>query len=142
MAIKGINPYLMFNGTAEKAISLYESALGAKTERLMRFGEAQGMPVPEEAKNRILHATLELQAGNAAFMVSDCMPTKPVPTTSNVHIALDFDEAEDMKKKFALLAKGGTVTMELQDTFWGATYGQLTDEFGVNWMFNFDHKKK
>ena len=31
MAITKLNPYLNFNGTAEKAIKLYESALGRGT---------------------------------------------------------------------------------------------------------------
>jgi len=48
MAIDELNPYVNLNGTAERAIRLYESALGAKVESLMRFGDAQGMPVAEE----------------------------------------------------------------------------------------------
>ena len=28
--------------------------------------------------------------------------------------------------------------MPLQDTFWGAHFGMLTDRFGIQWMFNFD----
>lgn len=34
MAIKKATPYLNFDGTAEKAIKLYESALGARVRRL------------------------------------------------------------------------------------------------------------
>ena len=34
------------------------------------------------------------------------------------------------------LATGGRVTMELQETFWGATFGIVTDPYGINWMFN------
>jgi hypothetical protein len=45
MSIKQLNPYLNFNGTAEKAIRRYESALGAKTEGLMRFGDIPGTTV-------------------------------------------------------------------------------------------------
>ncbi|HTN87627.1 MAG TPA: hypothetical protein VL242_28290 [Sorangium sp.] len=33
MSIKNLNPYLMFNGAAEKAIKLPEGALGAKRQR-------------------------------------------------------------------------------------------------------------
>jgi PhnB protein len=36
------------------------------------------------------------------------------------------------------MSDGGKVTMPLQDTFWGATFGMLTDQYGVNWMFNYD----
>ena len=35
MSIKQLNPYLNFNGTAAKAIQLYESALGAKTKGML-----------------------------------------------------------------------------------------------------------
>ena len=28
--------------------------------------------------------------------------------------------------------------MPLQDTFWGARFGLITDQFDVNWMFNFE----
>ncbi|RYD78984.1 MAG: hypothetical protein EOP53_10310, partial [Sphingobacteriales bacterium] len=31
---------------------------------------------------------------------------------------------------------GGKETMPLQETFWGATFGMLTDKFGVHWMIN------
>lgn len=44
----------------------------------------------------------------------------------------------DMEKVFQRMAEGGTVTMPLQDTFWGARFGMLRDRFGVNWMFNCD----
>src|SRR6185369_15938178 len=60
MSIKTLNPYLNFNGTAAKAIKLYESALGAKTEAIQHFGDAPGMNVPADQKGRVLHAVLRL----------------------------------------------------------------------------------
>lgn len=50
MAIKQLNPYLMFNGTAAQAIALYERALGAKTENLSRFGDAPGHGIATRAR--------------------------------------------------------------------------------------------
>jgi PhnB protein len=32
--------------------------------------------------------------------------------------------------------------MELQDMFWGAYFGMITDKFGIGWMFNYEHPKK
>ena len=26
--------------------------------------------------------------------------------------------------------------MPLQETFWAARFGMITDQFGINWMFN------
>lgn len=139
MAIKQVNPYLNFNGTAEKAMQLYERALGAKIENAQRFSEVQGMDVPAEHKNRVMHAVLRI--GSGVIMLSDTMPNQPAPTGGNVHITLDFDDAGEMTKKFDALAAGGKVTMPMADTFWGAKFGMLTDAYGVQWMFNCNLKK-
>jgi PhnB protein len=42
----------------------------------------------------------------------------------------------ETERLFHGLAAGGTVDMPLQDMFWGAYFGSLTDPFGVHWMFN------
>ena len=139
MAIKNVNPDLTFNGTAEKAIKLYESALGAKTENVMRFGDAKGMDVAPEQKNRVMHAALII--GGGAIMLSDTMPNMPPPAGNNVHVSLNCDDVAEMTEQFDALAVGGKVTMPLQDTFWGARFGMLTDAFGINWMFNCETRK-
>jgi PhnB protein len=140
MAIKQINPYLNFNGTADKAIQLYQSALGAKVQNIMRFGDAaNGMPVAPADKNRVMHAVLDL--GPSAIMMSDTMRDAQVSAGGNVHITLDFDSVDDMTKKFDALAAGGKVTMPLSDTFWGARFGMLTDAYGIHWMFNCEQRK-
>lgn len=41
-----------------------------------------------------------------------------------------------MTQKFAALAEGGAIAVPLQETFWGAKCGMLTDAFGVRWMLN------
>jgi PhnB protein len=134
MSIRQLNPYLNFDGTAEEAIRLYESALGARTENVSRFGDVEGLSLPAEHKGRVMHALLKIGAG--AVMVSDTMPGQPVSKEGNVHVCLDFDDAEEMARRFQALASGGKVTMPLQDTFWGATFGMLTDRYGIRWMFN------
>lgn len=141
MAIKSINPYFMFNGTAEKAIKLYEIALGATARGIMRFGDTPGEEhcKTQADRDRIMHATLEIDGSQ--IMLSDGMPGVPEPTDSNVHITLDFDDLADMTVKFDALAEGGKVTMALQDTFWGARFGTLTDAFGIRWMFSHELKK-
>lgn len=134
MSIKRLNPYLNYNGNAEKAIQHYERALGAKVESVMRFSDVQGMPVAEENKNRIMHAALRI--GEGTIMVSDMPPGRTVAAGGSAHIVMEFTDVEDMTKKFNALAEGGTVTMPLQDTFWGATFGMLQDAYGIQWMFN------
>jgi PhnB protein len=134
MSIKQLNPYLNFNGTAEQAIKLYERVLGAKTEGLQRFGDIPGNTPAPENKNRVIHAKLHI--GPGVIMISDSQPGHPVAAGENVHVCLDFDDAADAAARFDALAAGGKVTMPLQDTFWGAKFGMLTDAYGVSWMFN------
>ena len=139
MAIKKLNPYLNFNGTAAKAIKLYETALGAKVENVMPWADMPGQPPNPEAKDRIMHAVLRI--GEGVVMVSDGPPGTPVTIGNNAHVTLNFDDAADMARRFDALAAGGKVTMPLQDTFWGAKFGMLTDAHGVSWMFNCETRK-
>src|SRR5262245_49383101 len=139
MAIKQLNPYLNFNGTAAKAIKLYETALGAKVENVMPWSDVPGQPPAPENKDRIMHAVLRIGAG--VLMLSDSQPSQPVTAGTNASVTLDFDDPNDMARKFEALSAGGKITMPLQDTFWGAKFGMLTDAHGISWMFNAETRK-
>jgi PhnB protein len=135
MAIQGLNPYLILDGTAEKAIRHYERALGAKVEGIMRYSEMPGDEKPAPAyADKIIHAALHV--GGTMLMVSDAGPGSPVASDTNVHVCLQFEGTDGLAEKFDALAKGGQVTMPLADTFWGARFGMLTDAYGIRWMFN------
>src|SRR5688572_27362072 len=134
MAINQLNPYLNFDGTADKAIKLYERALGAKTEHIQRFSDIPGAKPDTQNGQRVMHAMLKI--GNGTIMISDTQPGMACSAGNNVHVCLDFTDPGEMAGKFDALAAGGKVTMPLQDTFWGARFGMLTDAFGINWMFN------
>ena len=142
MSIKNLNPYLIFDGNAEQAIKLYERALGAKVEGgIMRFGEVPGTPPDSPVKDRVIHAMLRI--GEGVLMISDAMPDTPFGTgngTPASHVCLHFTDRSEIAARFDALAAGGSVQMPLQDTFWNAHYGQLTDAFGVQWMFNCENK--
>jgi PhnB protein len=134
MAIKQLNPYLNFDGNAAKAVAHYERALGAKVETIQRFGDVPGNSPAPENKDRVIHALLRIGAG--VIMISDTQPGMPFTQGNNVHVVLDFDDPADMAEKFDALSAGGKVDMAIQDTFWGAKFGLLTDPYGVHWMFN------
>jgi PhnB protein len=133
-----LNPYIMFNGNAEEALNFYHDCFGGEIRGINRYGDAP-MPSPEESKNKILHSTFVFD--DNTIMISDSMDSKNVPESSNIHLSVDVPGVDEMDVKFNKLAEGGKVTMPLQDTFWGARFGMLTDKFGVNWMFNCELKK-
>jgi PhnB protein len=139
MAINQLNPYLNFDGTADKAVKLYERALGAQVENLQRFADIPGAKPDPQNGQRVMHARLRI--GSGTVMISDTQPGVPCTAGNNVHVCLDFSDPAEMGAKFDALAAGGKVTMPLQDTFWGARFGMLTDALGIHWMFNSQQKQ-
>jgi uncharacterized glyoxalase superfamily protein PhnB len=85
--IKHLSPYIQFNGTAAKAIGLYQSALGAKTERLVRYADVPDMKRTPEAKDQVMHA--QLRIGEATVMVGDAAHGRPAAAEGNTQVATD-----------------------------------------------------
>jgi PhnB protein len=136
--MEAIVPYLLFNGNAKQAFDFYAKALGGEIMHSSTYGESP-MPSADADKGRIMHATI--QAGSLTLMASDCPTDKPAEAGTNISLSMNFTDSALMDKTFAAMAEGGKITMELQDTFWGARFGMLKDQFGVNWMFNHDKPK-
>lgn len=132
-------PYIMFNGNCEEAVNYYVKTLNGELKELQRYGEMEGANAAD--KDKILHVRFLIN-GNDLFMASDASGSAPREAGSGmVHLSLDFKNENEMLNVFSKLADGGTVTMDLQDTFWGAKFGMLTDRFDIKWMFNYDKKK-
>lgn len=136
--MEAIIPYLNFNGNAREALEFYGKALNGEIVYQQTWGESP-MESPAGQKDKIMHASFK--AGDLNFLVSDGMPEQPVTTGTNLSLSLNFNDLDEINKTFTALSEGGKITMELQDTFWGARFGMLTDKFGFNWMFNHDYKK-
>jgi PhnB protein len=136
--MNSIVPYLNFNGDAESAFNFYVESIGGKIEFMQRFGD-----VPNEMgadKNKILHLTATING--STLMASDCTPGVTVSTGDSISLSLNMGSAAELDEKFAKLAEGGKITMPVEDTFWGARFGMLTDKFGVHWMFNYDYPQE
>ena len=134
MAVKTINPYLFFNGTASDAVAFYQKALDATVVRIARFSDTPGAIVPAEHADRVMHAHLE--TGGGTLLLSDGRPGEPNRPGGNISVCLQYNGRADVDRQFAALSDGGTVEEPLQDTFWGARFGLLVDRFGIHWMFN------
>lgn len=140
----GINPYINFNGQAEEAFNFYKSVFGgefATFSRMKDMPQSEGCEIYEAEKNKIMHVSLPL-AGGSVLMGSDVPETYADKMTSgnNISISINAESREETEKLFNGLSEGGTITMPLSDTFWGAYFGMFTDKFGINWMVNYDHQ--
>lgn len=131
--MKQFSVYLTFPGTCREALSFYKDSLNGDILSMQTFGESP-METPESEKDRILHS--EFKADNIFFMASDSMPEQCVNSGSNITLSINLTDAEEQVRIFRNLSEGGQVTFPLQDTFWGAHFGMLTDKFGINWMLN------
>jgi PhnB protein len=133
-----INPYLNFAGNTEAAFNFYKSVFGGEFAMIQRFSDTpQGEQVPPTVRDKIMHVSLPI--GNNILMGTDACEEMGfnVKQGNNYYICLGPDSREDADKIFNGLAEGGKVNMPLQDMFWGAYYGDLTDKFGVQWMINY-----
>jgi len=132
--MESITPYLFFHGNCEEAINFYKKAFNAEIVGIQRFGDAS-MPVGDDYKDKIMHA--ELKIGSTSVMFSDGAPHKEITPGDNVHLNISFTDETNLRLTWGKLSNGGNVHMDLQDTFWGALFGQLEDKYGIRWMMNY-----
>ncbi|PKG24733.1 VOC family protein [Niallia nealsonii] len=128
-------PYLVMDGNAKEAIQFYEKALNAQVLFSQSFGEMPEnpeFPLPEEAKERVSHATIKV--GETELMLSDTFPGQPHQSGNQVTICITTDDADKSKQMFDALQQEGQVGMPLQETFFSPAYGSVTDKFGVNFQ--------
>ena len=134
--------YLNFPRQTEEVFNFYKSVFGGDfVGGISRFSDIppeEGAPsIAEENKNLVMHVELPITGGHH-LMGTDAPESMgfKVSFGNNIYINLEPDTREETKRLFDALLTGGTLTMELQDMFWGAYFGSCTDKYGVQWMFN------
>jgi PhnB protein len=117
-----LNYYLIADGAME-AIEFYKRAFGAE-ERMV-------FPGPDD---KVGHA--ELQIGDSVLMLADPSPdsiAKPPNdlggTTAGAMLYVDNVDAVVERAVEA----GATLTVPVEDKFWGDRAGRVTDPFGHDW---------
>ncbi|HXC05723.1 MAG TPA: VOC family protein [Bacteroidia bacterium] len=131
------NVYLTFNGNCREAMTFYNECIKGEIH-IMDFGDAP-VPVAADGKKLVLHSNIKKDG--ILIMASDTTPDRNVAIGGNVSISINCSGRAEADAFYAGLGAGGKQTMPMQQTFWGAYFGMLTDKFGVQWMFNFDEPK-
>ena len=135
--------YLNFNGNCRQAFDFYRSVFGGDFISISTFGEGpDDMGMPEDEKDHIMHVTLPI--GDSVLMGSDTSAAfgPPHQVGNNFSVSCHPQTREETDRLFAGISAGGTVTMPLQDVFWGSYFGSCVDKFGVPWMFNHDTQQE
>lgn len=138
-----MNPYLNFMGNTEEAFNFYRSVFSGEFITLQRFKdthEAEKLPANDQEK--IMHIALPIGKDNI-LMGTDALESMGHTLTvgNNFSISIDTESEEEATRLFNRLAEGGQVTMPLDKAFWGAYFGMLTDQFGIQWMVSYDYKQ-
>jgi len=134
--VSQINSYLTFAGNCREAMNFYQSCLGGDLT-FQTIGETPlGKDLPLEIKNRILHATLIRD--NVVLMASDMVPDEGLVRGNAVSMSLECNSEEEIKTIYERLSADGKKNHPLENTFWGALFGDLTDKFGNHWLLHFN----
>lgn len=132
---RSIGPYLNFNGQCAQAFHYYADVLGGAVEFMMTFGDSPASnDVAEHWQEKIMHAHLSL--GDQYLMGCDA-PEGWYQKPQGFSVQLQVDSAEKAERIFSALAKGGTVHMPMEETFWAKRFGALVDQFDIPWMINY-----
>ncbi len=137
-----VGTYLNFDGNAEEVMNFYAGVFDTTIMSIMRYGEFQmegaesdGPQMSDEAKAKVMNMQM-LIFGDYLLQASDHLAEfgGPLVQDNNTAIVLMPDSRAETDRLFALLADGGTVRFAPADAGFGY-FADLSDKFGVNWMF-------
>jgi PhnB protein len=117
-----LTPYLTVDDASE-AIEFYKRAFGAK--EIMRMKAPDGT---------IGHAEIEI--GDSRVMLSDPFPQSTVRPPKEIggttgSIFMYVEDVDEVVRQ--AVDAGATVTMEVDDQFWGDRFGTVSDPYGHVW---------
>jgi PhnB protein len=132
-----LSVYLNFDGNCREAVEFYADVFNTEMQEIMTFDQMppdENVPVPEEIKDKILHTHLDIQG--TMVMFSDLMPGMgpPLNMGNNVSLTVVSSDMAELQRLYDRLKEGGSVEMELQETFWSKAYASVTDRFGIPWQ--------
>jgi PhnB protein len=131
-----INSYLAFSGNCREAMTFYKECLGGELH-FQTIGESPlADKMPEQMKECILHSALKKD--NLLLLGSDMAPSPSLIKGNAVSLALNCDSEDEIKNYYKKLSSGGHADHPLENTFWGALFGDLTDKFGNHWLLNYN----
>ena len=128
------DPYIFFNGNCAEAMEFYEKTLRGKLNMMTAKDSPAAGKTPPGTENKILHARLEFDGG--VLMASDWMDTNPYPGMKGFAVSVGYTSADEAKRVYDGLGKGGKVSMPLGKTFWVESFGMVADRFGTPWMIS------
>lgn len=125
-----VQPFLMFEGKAEEALSFYVSLIpNSEIASVKRYGP-EG-PGPEGS---IMLATATI--GGMKLMVSDSYVKHAFSFTPSLSLFLTCKSEEEIERLSTELSKDGAVLMPLDNYGFSRRFAWVNDRYGVSWQLN------
>ena len=125
--------YLKFKNNCEAAMRFYQKCLGGELKFQRVKGSVFESPgMSEEAGRKIVHS--QLVNDHIVLFASEMVVPDECPNSTFLWINCDSDE--EIRKIHTGLSEGGKVTAELQQAYWGTTFGAVQDQFGISWYIS------
>ena len=125
-----VSTFLMFEGSAQEAMSLYASVFpGVRIERIERYGPGEPGHV-----GTVKLARVDLNGHRLMF--SDSYVKHGFTFTPSISLFVDFASPGELDAAFARLSEGGKVLMPLDNYGFSRRFGWCSDRFGVSWQLN------
>jgi PhnB protein len=93
-----VDTYINFNGNCREAVEFYEQVFGIEKTNFTTFGEVPPnpeYPLPEEAKNLVMHTRLNIDGSNVMF--SDVFPGMPFVAGNNISLSIVSNNIDFVK---------------------------------------------
>jgi predicted 3-demethylubiquinone-9 3-methyltransferase (glyoxalase superfamily) len=127
---RSITPFLMFEGNAFEAVSLYVSLFKRSAILKVERWEA-GEPGAEGSVKRV-NFTL---AGTPVIALDS--PVKHSFTfTPSISLFVECESETELEEAYTLLSTGGEILMPLDNYGFSRQFGWVNDRFGVSWQLN------
>lgn len=130
-----LNAYLFFNGNCRQAMEFYQSCLGGQLNVSTVGDSPMKDQMPQETHNNIIHSVLSKDG--MVLMASDMLQPGEIVSGNMISLCISGGTKEELQNYFTKLSEGGKVGTPLTEMFFG-TFGDLTDKFGIRWMFQAD----
>jgi len=95
--------------------------------------------MPNIMKRSIMHAVLAKD--DLVIMATDMVEERGLIKGNSISMMLNCSSEDEARAFYLKLSAGGKASHPLQETFWGALFGDLTDRFGNNWLINYDKNR-
>ncbi|MBM7607331.1 PhnB protein [Lysinibacillus composti] len=119
--MKSANPYIFVDQCVE-VMTYYKGLFNCKVKNLQL-----------DDSGKCFYG--ELHIGESIIHFSDTFGK--TDAGNQVRISLVCESEDELKRVYESLSEDATITVPLQQTFWGGFHANLIDRFGIGWLLNY-----